>query len=40
MQEVCGHRHTPEHSRRRGMSPEDRARIDAFYEERYGVDRP
>ena len=28
----------PEHSWKKGMSPEDRARIDTFYKERYGED--
>ena len=29
---------SPEHAWLKGMSPEDRARIDAFYRERYGAD--
>jgi hypothetical protein len=29
---------SPEHAWKKGMSPEDRARIDAFYKQRYGTD--
>ena len=30
---------SPEHAWKKGMSPEDRARIDSFYKERYGADK-
>jgi hypothetical protein len=30
---------SPEHAWKKGMSPEDRARIDAFYKERYGTEK-
>jgi hypothetical protein len=31
---------SPEHAWKKGMSPEERARIDAFYKERYGTKMP
>jgi hypothetical protein len=29
---------SPEHAWKKGMTPEERARIDAFYKERYGLE--
>jgi len=31
---------SPEHSWKKGMSPEERSRIDPFYKERYGAEKP